>query len=207
MTALDTLRACAPPGWPPSLWPVVEAAYASPGRHYHTLVHVAHVAEWHRRVAEGPGWKDARASFLAVLAHDAVYDVVQPDNEARSAELCRRWAAEHVPGLDPGPAERMVLATAGHAGPPPAGDDDLLHFLDCDLAILGAEPAVYDAYAAGVTAEYEAVFPRDLFQAGRARFLTELLGKAHLFHTPYFRARLDEAARANVARERARLPQ
>jgi predicted metal-dependent HD superfamily phosphohydrolase len=206
---MDEVERWAPPGWPadPGLWAEARAAYASAGRHYHTWAHVADVARWFGIVAaEGPGWRSPVDVFCAVLAHDAVYDVTRADNEAASAELARRWCHERL-GRDPEAAVRMVLATAGHGAPPPSGDADLLSFLDCDLAILGAAPDGYDRYAAGVEAEYTAFLPVELYRAGRKRFLERMVAQEHLFHTPFFRARLGDAARANLRRELARRDQ
>lgn len=195
---LPTIRAAAPPEWPaaPWLWDELAARYASPPRHYHTLHHVAEVATAYAAVDR---WDDPRGVFLAVLAHDAIYDVARADNEEQSALVAREWA-ERL-GLPSATAERLVRATAGHAGPPPGDDADLLAFLDCDLAILGAEPARYDAYADGVRAEYTALVPAELYALGRARFLDQLLAAPAIFHT---RADLDASARANLARERLR---
>jgi predicted metal-dependent HD superfamily phosphohydrolase len=197
---MDRIAARAPPGLdpPPALWDEVAAAYASPGRHYHTLAHVAEVADRYAEVSAGPGWLDPIDVFVAILAHDAVYDPARFDNEQRSAELCRRWC-ETLLGRDPAKAERLVLATAGHGERPTADDPDLLHFLDCDLAILGADPEAYDAYEKGVAAEYGAVVPPELFREGRRRFLERMVAQPEIFHTRFFRERLEPQARANLA--------
>jgi predicted metal-dependent HD superfamily phosphohydrolase len=201
---IHRIAANAPPGFVPTdrLWEEVARAYATPGRHYHALRHVAEVSS---RFHEVGTWRDPVDVFVAVLAHDAVYDVSRLDNEERSAVLGRRWFEELV-GRDGAKVERLVRATAGHGGPPPEDDPDLLAFLDCDLAILGAAPADYDAYARGVEAEYTAVIPADAFRAGRRRFLERMLAAPRIFHTDRFEDQLGAAARANLARELASAP-
>lgn len=200
----DALAARAPRGfpWDEALRADLIAAYGAPGRHYHTLAHVEQVAESFQAVAEGPGWRDPLQVYLAVLAHDAVYDPARTDNEARSADLARAWAARL--GLPADGAAALILATANHAAAR-SDDPDLGAFLDCDLSILGADPDRYDAYARGVEAEYTAVVPQAAYRAGRARFLEQMLASASLFHTPFFRERHEERARINLARERSRL--
>jgi predicted metal-dependent HD superfamily phosphohydrolase len=193
----------APARWWPlgELWAAVEAAYTSPGRHYHTLTHLRALGGWFTEVGRGgPGWRDPESVFAALLAHDAVYDVRSTDNEARSALLCRQWCADWL-GIDSAAAERCVLATAGHAGPPAADDPDLLLFLDCDLSILGADPTSYEAYARGVEAEYLPVAPEPIYRAGRAAFLQNMLAKPNVFRTEFFRERLEDRARLNLATE------
>lgn len=189
------LQACAP------LWAEVHAAWTSPGRHYHTLQHLHEVA---RRWSEAPAWTDPEATFLAVLAHDAVYAIGAPDNEARSADLARQWA-RWLPGLDAERAARLVLATAHHHQGEPGTDPELDRFLDCDLAVLGAEPEAYDAYARGVRAEYLPLAGPDGYRAGRAAFLQGALQAPALFRSAWGRSRWEASARANLARELADL--
>ena len=75
---------------------------------------------------------------------------------------------------------------------------------DADLAILAASEARYEEYAAAVRVEYSHVLDDD-FRAGRAAVLRDLAAKPHLFHTAYARAHWEQPARANLARELARL--
>src|SRR5688500_3571902 len=127
---IDVIRALAPDGFDPdpSLWAAVAVAYASPGRHYHTLDHLAEMAGHFR---DTPDWQTPIDVFLAILALDAVYDVARSDNEARSADLCRIWARDLL-GRDGDRAAQLVLATATHGADPPV-DHDTMAFLDCDL--------------------------------------------------------------------------
>ncbi|MGI4796157.1 MAG: hypothetical protein ACRYG8_19290, partial [Janthinobacterium lividum] len=78
--------------------------------------------------------------------------------------------------------------------------DDTATFLDLDMAVLGAGPADYDAYEAGIATEYVPVHGLDAFRVGRAAFLRAMLGRGRLFHTERFHCRLDAAARANLQR-------
>ena len=87
---------------------------------------------------------------------------------------------------------------AGHA----LGDTAIL--LDADLAILGADPAGYSAYVAGVRSEYRHVDDDD-WRAGRAEVLRGFLERAAIYLTSAGRERWESRARANVAAELAAL--
>jgi 8-oxo-dGTP pyrophosphatase MutT (NUDIX family) len=73
---------------------------------------------------------------------------------------------------------------------------------DADLAVLAADTAEYDRYAAAVREEYAHV-PDDQFVAGRSAVLRRLL-KRRIFSTTVMRPR-EAAARANLLRELRRL--
>ncbi|HLT35481.1 MAG TPA: hypothetical protein VK034_04325 [Enhygromyxa sp.] len=178
--------------------------YGEPHRRYHGVAHIDALADVFEQVAAGPGWRQPAEVALAILFHDAIYQPGRADNEARSAELAR----ERLADWDHVDVERVVAlieATAAHGAANTDGDPDLGHFLDTDTAILGAPPAVYDRYARGVLEEYAPVIAEPAFRAGRRAFVEGQLARAQLFHTAWFRARYQAAARENLARELARL--
>jgi predicted metal-dependent HD superfamily phosphohydrolase len=172
--------------------------YGEPHRAYHTGAHVAEVLRWFDAVADDGGWRDPAAVYLACVFHDAIYDPLAKDNEARSADL-----AGELAGAGPRTRE-LILSTARHGALAPGDvDDEAAQFLDCDVAILGAAPAAFDAYDAAVALEYRAV-PADAYRAGRRAFLAGLAARPRIFLSDRFHARLDGAARANLARALAR---
>ncbi len=173
------------------------AAYEAPGRHYHTLGHLENLLN---RVEAHP-LQDPVAVALAVWYHDAVYNALGADNEAKSAE----WALAFLQETTLAPARRervadLIRRTQDHTQPQPPHDADLLLFLDADLGILGAPEAAYWGYARQVRREYQAV-PEELYRAGRSKVLAKLLGAPVLFHTPALRAELDAPARRNLQAE------
>jgi predicted metal-dependent HD superfamily phosphohydrolase len=193
-----------PPGQQASL----EAAYTVPPRAYHDFHHVGEVLRHYDEVAAGPGWTQPREVALAVLYHDAIYEPGRSENEARSAQFAveqiARWQPEA--GIDAHRVAHLIELTARHGQFVPAdfdGDpapDDVRLFLDCDMAILGAEPAVFDAYDRGIAAEYRGTLPAWLFRLNRRRFLKALLARERIFLSDFFHARLDAQARANLRR-------
>ena len=175
--------------------------YGEPHRAYHTGDHIAAMLRWFDAVAEGPGWQHPEDVYIAILFHDAIYDATRHDNEARSAGL-----AEEVVGAS-ARAVALIALTARHGTLTPAdvaGDPDAGYFLDSDLAILGAPADVFDRYDAGVRVEYAHV-PDAAYRAGRGAFLAKLAALPRIYFTEFFHARLDTAARANLARAIARL--
>jgi predicted metal-dependent HD superfamily phosphohydrolase len=139
------------------------------------------------------------APRLAIWWHDVIYDPTRSDNEEQSADLAR----EHLAMLRAPPAlidsvAELILMTTNHWEGSSAGDGDF--FLDADIAILGAPPSTYDAYAAGVRREY--IWASDpAFRPGRAAFLTAALARSRLFRTNEFEDAYAAQAHANMNRE------
>ena len=187
---------------PEGLLRALVAAYAAPPRAYHSFAHVQEVLRHVETVSAGPGWTHAREVFLAALFHDAVYVVGRSDNEARSADLALQALATFLPAepLDTALIRTLIELTARHGKLVRADlDEDARLFLDCDMAILGASPAAFDAYDAAIAEEYRSV-PRPIFRFNRRRFLKHLLETDRIFLSDFFHARLDAAARANLRR-------
>jgi predicted metal-dependent HD superfamily phosphohydrolase len=159
--------------------------WREPHRHYHTDEHLAHLLEIidaHAELAD-----DADAVRLAAWFHDAVYDPRAADNEERSAQLA---TDEEV--------RRLVRLTGSHD--PAPGDRNGALLCDADLAILAAPADGYDRYTRRVRQEYHFV-PDELFRAGRAAVLRQLLALPALFHLVPEREEWTARARGNLGRE------
>ncbi len=186
---------------PYAISPEVEALlvrhYSEPHRAYHNTTHITELLRWFDIVADEVGWRSPRDVFDAILFHDVIYDPTAKDNETRSADLaiangCSQRTAE------------LIALTALHGRLAREDvDDDAALFLDCDTAILGAEPAAFDAYDHGIGIEYSQA-PAETYRAGRGAFLRMMRERPRLFLTDYFHAKLDAAARANLDRAIAR---
>ncbi|MCI4566601.1 hypothetical protein [Lysobacter sp. CFH 32150] len=181
----------------------LEAAYATPPRAYHNFQHVQEVLRHYDAVTAGPGWTQPAEVYLAVLYHDAIYEAGRRDNETRSAELAVDHIARWLPdrSLDPARVAELIHLTARHGQFAPGDvDGDAALFLDCDMAILGAEPVTFDAYDRGIAAEYRGHVPGWLFKLNRRRFLKALLARERIFLSDFFHERLDARARINLRR-------
>ncbi|GAA4306322.1 putative metal-dependent HD superfamily phosphohydrolase [Actinomadura luteofluorescens] len=175
----------------------LDRRYGEPHRRYHTRAHLTAVLDLVDELAGHAG--DPDAVRMAAWFHDAVYDPERADNEERSARLAARMLADtDLPEAAVARVVRLVELTATHA--PEEGDRDGQVLCDADLAVLGAEPEDYAAYAAAVREEY-AFVPDEFFRAGRAEVLSGLLALPRLFHTPAARERFEERARANMGTE------
>src|SRR5687768_3757998 len=181
----------------------IEAAYAQPTRAYHHFGHVRDVLAQADVVAAGPGWRQPDEVRVAILYHDAIYEAGRRDNEARSADLAVEHIARWLPdaGVDAARVAELINLTARHGTFVPGDvDRDAALFLDCDMAILGAAPAVFDAYDRGIAAEYRGHVPAWLFKLNRRRFLKALLARERIFVSDFFHERYDAQARINLRR-------
>lgn len=195
---------------PDAMRDALQAAYATPPRAYHHAGHVNALMSHFREVAAGPGWHRPGDVWLAVLYHDAVYEPGRGDNETRSADLARdhiaRWLAGTDVDVDADHVAALIELTARHgridADEPGEGPDadDARHFLDCDMAILGAPPQAFAAYDRAIAAEYRGHVPAWLYKLNRKRFLKALLQRPRLYLSDFFHQRLDAQARINLRR-------
>jgi predicted metal-dependent HD superfamily phosphohydrolase len=94
--------------------------------------------------------------------------------------------------------EQLILATQGHQISPKDFDQSV--FLDADLAILGADPLRYQAYAQSIRREYSWVPELD-YKAGRIGILKSFLKRPRLYCTDLLFGELEAIARHNLAQE------
>jgi len=188
----------------PGLYAALERAYATPPRAYHHFGHVADVLAF---AQEAPSYRAWPAVELAVLFHDAVYQPGAADNERRSADLCRRWVSQLAPSraayVDQACA--LILLTANHGGlSRDELTDDARHFLDADLAILGADPERFRAYDEAIRSEHAYLEPA-VYTRGRAAFIARMLALPRIFLSDTFAARYEAPARRNLSTALAQL--
>lgn len=166
--------------------------HREPQRHYHTVEHIEAVLRHLQTL-------DAATSVteLAAFFHDAIYDPTAADNEEQSALL----AIERLATLGLGAAitnhvAAIIRATAGHQLPDDA-TSLMAAFLDADLAILGADFDVYQAYAHAIRAEYRHMSDDD-FRRGREQVLMHFAEREQLYFTEAGRSLWDAPARKNL---------
>jgi predicted metal-dependent HD superfamily phosphohydrolase len=168
--------------------------YAEEHRAYHDAEHIAECLAWFdlvRALAERPAELE-----VALFFHDAIYDPLASDNEARSAEGLRQLAREAgVPTETVERIARLIESTATHG----AGSGDTALLSDIDLAILGSSPARYARYERDVRREYASVDEAS-YQKGRAEVLRGFLERVEIYRTPRLAARLEAQARDNLSR-------
>jgi len=165
--------------------------YGESHRLYHDHRHLLEVLDAVDELAGSAG--DLRVVRLAAWFHDAVYDPRTGDNEERSAVL----ATAMLPAPLGDAVARLVRLTTMHA--PGSSDIDGAVLCDADLAVLGAPPQRYAAYAADVRREYAHVTD-DAFRAARSQILHQLV-RGSIYTTETARRRWGAQAKRNVERE------
>ena len=176
-------------------------AYTQPNRYYHNLNHIDRllttVAQFNHQL-QAPMTVE-----LAVWFHDYIYNSQASDNEAQSAKAARVLLisiGESTATIDR--VQQLILATQGHQID--ANDVDMCIFLDADLAILGADPAAYQAYQQAIRQEYSWVSD-SAYQIGRIQVLESFLRRDRLYYTEVLFDRLESIARSNMQGEISQL--
>ena len=184
------------------MWAELEAAYQTPPRAYHNIQHVHEVAAHYKNVAASVGWQNPKEVYLAVLYHDAIYQAGRKDNEARSGEMAVAAIARYLDAesIDANKVRQLIELTAKHGHLQTENlDTDSRLFVDCDMAILGSEPAQFLAYDKAIAVEYRGKIPGWMFQFYRRKFLKDLLDSPRIYLSDMFHATHEAKARANIA--------
>lgn len=183
--------------------PVIAALkmrYAEPWRHYHNELHITEIKD-HLLSAEQDGItiKDGAAAYAFVLWHDAVYDpqATHGRNETMSAQLCSSEFGAIASITSRFNACDAILTTISHSCEGAGGNPDAPLLLDCDLAILAADPERFAAYNAAIRKEYFHV-PETVYQTKRREVLTHFLERDRLYMTQWAYERWEERARENL---------
>ncbi len=175
----------------------VLAAYAEPGRFYHTE---QHLAEMTMLLAE---FRDTCESYenllFACLYHDVVYDATRSDNEEASVAVWRRDAGR----LDLGEEKTEQVSILIHATKKHqlANDSfDMRLFLDADLAILGSDRFRYRRYLVAIRREYAHV-AENAYREGRIAVLKKFLARPQLYFSEAAQEKFEAQARTNLESE------
>lgn len=178
------------------LWDEIYLKLNESHRHYHHFGHLDNlIKELEPIKSEFYDWN---AVLFSVFYHDVIYHAIASDNEEQSAELAKKHLIEincHQKTIDL--VYEMILATKSHQI---SQKNDINLFTDADLSILGAEPEIYQNYAAAIRQEYN-VFPDPIYIPGRKKVLLHFLKMERLFKTDYFFNKYEENARRNIENE------
>ncbi|MES2536684.1 MAG: pantetheine-phosphate adenylyltransferase [Pseudomonadota bacterium] len=183
------------------------SCYGDTRRCYHNRDHLVHglteIGVWAENTSADK--HDVDTIKKAFWFHDAVYDYTPADlsNEEASARL---WLDSGLAANGDGEPAQLIRATDHFQG---ASISHRLKdiMLGADLAILGQDDEIYDAYAESIRAEYSHV-PDASYQAHRLKALSHLMQKAQnrkLYADDYFSALYNDKAIVNMTREIDRL--
>lgn len=178
------------------MWLEIEKHYSGNNRHYHNLSHLENMIKELEEVKNNI--RDWDAMVFALFYHDVIYKPTAKNNEEESAALAEKRLMEiGVPEAQVQQCSILILATKSHVL---HQQDDVNHFTDADLAILGFDAEKYAAYAMQVRKEYS-FYPDFLYNPGRAKVLRNFLAMNAIFKTVHFSSKFEENARANIAAE------
>ena len=179
------------------------AHHEGPGRFHHDLAHASTVVDAVLGLhSAGDAWAPV---VLAAWFHDAVYDATAPRgaNEGASAVLATRTLTDlGATATAVGEVARLVCLTVDHR--PATGDRNGALLCDADLSVLADIEEVYDAYVAGVRAEYGHVADAD-WTNGRRAVLRSFLDRPTIYRTLAGREQWESRARINISRELSQL--
>lgn len=179
-----------------ALWKELAFNYGLPSRRYHNLTHLENLIqelEPCRMFIQ-----DHDVVLYSVFYHDIVYDVLNKDNEERSAAMAVE--ALNLLGIDEYKVTRcaqQILATKSHTF---HSDNDANLFTDADLSILGKDEKTYKRYGEQVRREY-AVYEDEVYYPGRAKVLQHFLAMPRIYKTDFFHTLYEESARKNMLYE------
>jgi predicted metal-dependent HD superfamily phosphohydrolase len=191
----------------------IVAAYTQPARYYHNLNHIEHFLTILDRFTNPtidrslPVLQDPISVSLAAWFHDFIYDSQASDNERQSANAAKELLTNIDVTNDSSPRQiaqkidriqQLILATSSHQIAP--NDPDMCIFLDADLAILGTDPVIYQAYSRAIRCEYSWVSDAD-YRVGRIRVLESFLERDRLYYTDILFDELESIARLNLKTE------
>lgn len=165
--------------------------YAEYHRTYHGLVHLCECLQRLRDI-DCDGFHEIA---LAILFHDAIYDVRRTDNEQQSAELAKQELRSI--GMHPvviNRIEKMILLTK-HDQEPDTQDEMLM--LDIDLAIFGCGSGPIVEYDRQIRVEYIHI-PNEIYFKKRKEVLQSFLNKDRIYHTQDFFYRYERSARVDI---------
>jgi predicted metal-dependent HD superfamily phosphohydrolase len=178
----------------------LQERYGEAQRHYHTWQHIEALLGHFKTIADQ--LNDPDSILWALYWHDAIYDPQASDNEDKSADLLLEMATDDLPAASLARADRIIRATKQHLVPTGLATEDqadLELFLDIDLSILAAAPAVFDAYETHIRREY-AFVPEPVYVQARRAILQTFLKRDRLYFSDFFFAQWEAQARRNLSR-------
>lgn len=186
------------------VFPAIEdviARYDEPHRAYHNRKHLNHCLEvWDEYTSEEGTWmpdtlKDK--GKIALIFHDAVFDVKSAVNEYDSAELAEEKLKDLISFDDLQVIKAGILATRHeYSGECSAITGFQKMMADVDLAILGEHPDIFKDYENNVRTEYDYI-RRATYMAKRSSIMQRICQHG-VYHLDWFKDRFLKQAKINL---------
>lgn len=145
---------------------------------------------------------DVEAFFWMAVFHDVIYQSERQDNEDKSAAEAQKILVTLISAIRLKLICLGINATAKHQVPQglkPQETGDIAFFLDCDLAILGADIETFKAYDTAIREEYAWV-PEPQWRSGRVGVMKRFLERNSIYFTTEMRGNFEAPARRNISR-------
>jgi predicted metal-dependent HD superfamily phosphohydrolase len=177
-------------------WLQLEKAYNARKRHYHNLQHLTTMLEVLTNVRHQI--EDWDCLLFSLFYHDAVYNVLKQDNEAKSAdEALKLMETLGCSKQQQKLCKAQILATKTHEI---SNNTDTNLFTDADLCILGMPTDIYSNYCKAIRKEY-GIYPDFMYKPGRQKVVAHFLAMPRIYKTDYFFEEFEEQARRNLQNE------
>ena len=176
-----------------AVWGTVRGYYTQPHRKYHNEQHLALCLDQLDLVTHEVEQSDQIE--MGIWFHDVVYDLGQPDNEARSAALFREFSGQVMHSDFVNAVVELILVTT-HNQPPTERTHQVI--CDIDLASFGYPWQHFLEDSTNLRAEFQG--SEDDYYLGKRSFLESLLQRPKIFMTDGFNARYERQARSNIRR-------
>ncbi len=179
-----------------NMWLEIFTKYSDSKRHYHTIEHLeAMITELKEVKSKIEDWDTV---LFAVFYHDIIYKASSSTNEEDSAKLAMQRLSEiKYPTEKIAKCSHLIMATKNHQL---SVDTDTNWLTDVDLAVLGQNPEIYQAYADNIREEYTR-YPDFLYNSGRKKVLSHFLELDSIFKTEHFTNKYEKQARINIQAE------
>ncbi|MAA80060.1 MAG: hypothetical protein CL916_12465 [Deltaproteobacteria bacterium] len=178
----------------------IQEQYTKPKRFYHTIEHVESLIEQYHSIHNL--WENHCAVYLAFLYHDIIYEYGAKDNEEQSAIFAQKHILKYIPnGKNFLPRTMHLIRQTALHGQLQRKDLDQEErlFLDCDMSILGSNPAKFKEYENQIEQEYTQVYSKILYKIGRKQFRKNLYKAPRIFFSDLFHQKYDNQARKNLS--------
>ena len=179
--------------------------YAEPHRYHHDFSHIMQVLKEFEEVRHL--CKNPDAVEMDLWNHDLIYRPGETDNEEQSAKSTSNMlSSAGLPEPYIQEVGRLIILTKEHKIINVRRDNDGALSNDIDLSILGQPPLIFDLYDRNIWKEWVLgkVVSDDEFTKARAEFLEGFL-KRRIYSTPYFGAKYEKMAKANLKRSLKKL--
>ena len=168
--------------------------YNEPHRFYHNL---NHITEMFLTASINKFALDCKQT-IAVLYHDAVYNIGSKTNEEDSVKVFLEDLSDNFLYSSRNQISRMIMSTKTHEW-----TDDICanEIVDLDLSGLGSPWEKYMQDSNNVIKEYLHIYTPEELKKGRTEFLKKFLSRQTIFLTDEFQEKYEDQARLNMKRE------